>query len=941
MTSTDPVDREAELGEISRFLAKLREGPAAFVLSGDAGIGKTTVWSVGISRAAARSYTVMSCRPAEAEAKLSYSALTDLMEDVLVQAIPHVPSPQRRALEVALLRADDAGPPVDRRAVSAAFLSVVRYLSSMAPVVVAIDDVQWIDGSSRSVLGFAFRRLRDEPIGALLTLRTGTLAASTPLGLDVSFPAERRTELAVGPISLTGLHNVLERSGVALSLPATRRVWEATDGNPFFSLEMARGLDAADDAAAHESISIPENLGVIVKDRIAKVPVAERGALLAASALSMPTRALVESAILADGGDVEALDRAIDTGIIGVDGDRLRFAHPLLRAASYDTASPRRRRAMHARLAEVIHEPEERARHLALASTAPDVDVATQLDAAATVAHGRGAPDAAAELVRAAIHLTPRDRVRDRGLRSVRAGRLLLEAGDPIGCRRATLQALEWLPRGIDRANALLVFAYRRDEEGDVGAAADLFEQARLEADGDADLLCDVEQGLSMLTADQVRCVAHARHAVEFAEHGHDPVMRSEAMANLAFQESQLGQGIRLDIFDELGSGIQPGAEHVRVVRSSRWILGVLHLWSEQLPAARAILEQEHEAANERGDMGALPDLLPYLVQVELSAGDWPAAARWSEEFLEVGSWYGADTLARAHGSAALVAAHTGRREAVEAACAEASKLANAANVRTSLWRAGPLGLLELSAGHAELAADLLRPAADLVTLGIREPSCNPFLTDLIEALATVGRTDEADALLRPYVRRARRLDRPRALSAAGRCRGLIAAARGDLPAARRALQRSAGEHDRHGQPFEMARTLLVGGEIDRRAKRKADARASLEAAKAVFDRLGAAVWSDRTRTELERIGGRPAAPTKLTATERRVANLVAEGRTNKEVADAMFISVYTVEGNLTRIYRKLGIRSRTELAARVGRHPEPTEGGSGSVMEVDSRDST
>ena len=161
MTSTDPVDREVELEAVSGFLAKLREGPAAVVLSGDAGIGKTTVWSVGISRAAAQSYTVMSCRPAESEAKLSYAALTDLLEGVLEQAIPHVASPQRRALEVALLRTDDAGPPVDRRAVSAAFLSVVRHLSSTAPVVVAIDDVQWIDGSSRSVLEFAFRRLRD------------------------------------------------------------------------------------------------------------------------------------------------------------------------------------------------------------------------------------------------------------------------------------------------------------------------------------------------------------------------------------------------------------------------------------------------------------------------------------------------------------------------------------------------------------------------------------------------------------------------------------------------------------------------------------------------------------------------------------------------------------------------------------------------------------
>jgi hypothetical protein len=442
MAWADPVDRELELGAVSRFLAELPEGPAAVVLSGDAGIGKTTVWSVGTSQAGARSYTVLSCRPAESEARLSYAALADLMDDVIEEAIPHVPGPQGRALEVALLRTD-SGSPVDRRAVCVAFLSVVRHLSSLAPVVVAIDDVQWIDGSSRSVLEFAFRRLRDEPVGALLTLRTGTLAG-LPLGLDISLPMERRTEVAVRPLSLAGLHDVFERSGVSLSLSTTRRVWEATDGNPFFALEMSRGLDGAADAVAHGPIPLPENLGALVNDRIARVPAAERRALLAASALSLPTRAVLESAITAIGDETATLDRALDTGILGIEEDRLRFAHPLLRAASYDVASPRQRRAMHVTLAGVVHEPEEHARHLALASRGPDADVAAELDAAATVAHGRGAPDVAAEPMAAAIHLTPPDHGRDRGIRSLRAGRLLREAGDPVGCRHALLQAVEW-----------------------------------------------------------------------------------------------------------------------------------------------------------------------------------------------------------------------------------------------------------------------------------------------------------------------------------------------------------------------------------------------------------------------------------------------------------------------------------------------------------------
>jgi DNA-binding CsgD family transcriptional regulator len=190
-----------------------------------------------------------------------------------------------------------------------------------------------------------------------------------------------------------------------------------------------------------------------------------------------------------------------------------------------------------------------------------------------------------------------------------------------------------------------------------------------------------------------------------------------------------------------------------------------------------------------------------------------------------------------------------------------------------------------------------------------------------------LGRLDEAEALLDALAEKGRALDRPWALATSWRCRGLLSGARGDVANARLALEQALVEHRRVPQPFELARTLMVRGETERRAKQKRAARSFLDQALAIFDQLGAPLWSAKAAAALARVGLGATAPSELTPTEQRIAHLVGEGKTNREVADALFVSVKTVEANLTRIFRKLGIRSRAELIRAMVATPDPGGG--------------
>ena len=268
---------------------------------------------------------------------------------------------------------------------------------------VAIDDIQWLDGPSASTVEFAIRRLHNEPVVFLLALRSGEGAA--PLGLDRALPEGGLRRLPIGPLSLGALHRLLgERLDLVTSRPKLRRIRELSGGNPLFALELGRAVQRGA-IRLEPGEALPGTLAAAVRDRLMLLPQETRTALLAASALSQPTLALVRAAV---GGDPEPrLAPALEAHVIELEGDRIRFSHPLLASGVYSEADSAERRALHRRLAELLPDLEERARHLALGTEGPDEEVAAELEHAAERAHGRGAFASAAELAELARRLTP------------------------------------------------------------------------------------------------------------------------------------------------------------------------------------------------------------------------------------------------------------------------------------------------------------------------------------------------------------------------------------------------------------------------------------------------------------------------------------------------------------------------------------------------------
>jgi predicted ATPase len=269
MNMSDIVGRSAELDAIEDFLDRLKREAAAIVFEGQAGIGKTTVWRQVFERAAQRSLVVLSCRPVEAEAKLAFASLADLLEPVADAVLPQLPEPQRVALEVALMRASPHGPPPTARAVAAAVLSTLRLLALVSPVVVAVDDQQWLDRGSAEALAFAMRRIGDRRIGVVAAVRVQDQGIVDPLALESAF-AGRVERVHLGPLSLSALHHIIRSHlGHVFPRPTLRHIAETSGGNPFFALELARALiEAGAQARPGDPLPVPETLLSLVLQRI-------------------------------------------------------------------------------------------------------------------------------------------------------------------------------------------------------------------------------------------------------------------------------------------------------------------------------------------------------------------------------------------------------------------------------------------------------------------------------------------------------------------------------------------------------------------------------------------------------------------------------------------------------------------------------------------------
>ncbi|HUB09904.1 MAG TPA: LuxR C-terminal-related transcriptional regulator [Myxococcales bacterium] len=827
-------------------------------------------------------------------------------------------------MQVALLRVSSSGPTAGGRAVAAGFLSLVRSLASLQPVVVAVDDWQWLDLPSRRVMEFAARRLDADHVGLLASIRA---PAARPL-INGAIGEDRLRHLVVGPLSLAALARILSgRLGRPLPRPLLVRIAASTAGNPFYALEVGRMLDErGGETAASAALPVPEDMRKLSAARFRGLPPETRDALLLASVLSNPDSRSV---------DVVALAAAEEAGIVHVDAaGRVRFSHPLFASAAYSSVSEARRRTLHRRAAELVADREQRARHLALASGQADSETARQLDEAADLAAARGASDAAAQLSELAARLTPADDAAAVGERLLAAARFQFDAGDLTGSEERVQRILGGARTASLRAPALQLLAqlqgrrnnYTQASETALGALAIVGGDERLRAALELELVYSLA-GLGNLG----QAAEHARSVAELAERVGDDGALAAALGCLTMirfiiggglDEDQLARALRLRDPVELPLVIRP-----------RYFDGVLHLWLGDLDGSLERLGALYGEAVQGGQDAAVPMLLLYMVQARLGKGELGEAERLTEKAREAAALLDDPTaLAVALAASALVHAQRGDSSTrVEAL--EALGLFERLEWRAgAIWPMWALGLLELSEGDPAAVDAVLGPLTEQVlSMFPGDPSFLVFLPDQIEALVSLGELDRAERALEPFERSARRLERVWAMALADRCRGLLAASRGQPEAAVAAFERALAAHEPAGMPLERARTLLLAGQTYRRFKQRGRARERLEAALAEFERIGTPLWAKKARQELARIGRPAAKRDELTETERRLAELAASGLSNQEVAERAFVSLKTVEANLTRVYRKLGVRSRVGLVNAIhggdGPHAEPVAG--------------
>ncbi len=907
------VGRTSEIASIASFLDDASDGPISLVLEGEPGIGKSVLWARAVEDAKLRDYRVMSCRPTGPDAQLSFVALGDLFStdaDPLLEALP---DPQREAIEVALLRRRPSGGAPDPRAAAVATLGVIRAATAEGPTIIAIDDVPWLDPATARVLAFALRRLPTEPIGVLVC-RPAT-GEATPLGLGDTMDAERFRTLHVDPL---GAHEigviVRDRTGVALSKPDVQRLAELCGGNPFYALEIARARERGDEGVTGQRLPIPRSLQEdLVRARVDNVTSSTREVLLFAASISRPTVEVLRHAIPASTLDA-GLQEAIDAGLIEVLGLDVRFTHPLYRSAIYADASRRRRHEMHARLAEIAVDPEERARHLALAADGPDEEIAAEVEAASSAARGRGSPEVAADLVEHAIRLTPRDDSASMRRRLLLSAKDRMSAGDGDGARERAREALRLSEPGGDQAEPLRRIGAIEFARGALAEARATLAEALVRASDDDRACAEIHRELARVGIRSGEIGAAERHSEAALEHAGrvgDAELASAISTTAAEVDLLLARN------SPSTSRVLGGQDALDgpVSDSQELIIAFAETLSGGLDRSARRLERLRIRARERGDEPSRLLVTTRLAELAVRAGSWDRAATLSNEAHELALDLGRNDGLEL-GLMAYAAAGSGRIEDARGFAEQG--LRSAAGDRPAvIWNLAAIGFLELSLARSTEAFRVLGRAGGLLAeTGVADPCAFPILADEAEALIGVGELGTASRRIAALQEMGDRLDRDLIRGQASRCSGLASAAEGDIPASLRALELAVEIHARVGIATELGRSLFALGVSRRRDRQKRPARDVLEQALESFTAVDTPLWANRVRDEIARIGGRRASVGELTESEARVARLAAAGLTNREIARTLSIGVRTVEGHLSHVYTKLEIRSRTELAA-------------------------
>ncbi|MEU2391160.1 LuxR family transcriptional regulator [Streptomyces sp. NPDC007369] len=913
---TGRADTAVGHGELVKAVEHALTTHGRALITGPAGAGKTELADSVAAAAEARLETVLTLAPEAADRWIPEASAAALLASVPCAALERLSGPQRTA--IALLRRETDTPRAgrDHVALRLAVVEVLRALAERSPVLLVLDNAQWLDTESTDLLRFALRLTPPE----VRVLVAECVQGGTPVAEPLCGPGT--PAIRIPPLGADEVAELLVRRGLPARIAG--RVHQASGGNPRLALALGRSLAEAAgnrDGSAHHADTLPLSgqAREVARRLLAEAPAEARRTLLLAALAARPTTALLRRAGRpdADAELAEAERAALVT--VGEDGAVAFTAGALPMALAADAGWPERA-AGHAALAAAVDDPVQAVRHRALAVDTPDEWLAAEITRAAADCRRRGQRALAAELGLLAAERTPSDRPGEELARLVTAAEDAGWAGRADLARRATRAVLARDASPSDRVRARLAVI---DAAGQaLGTLDETFAHAMDEAEGDPALQAAVQLRIAwkhnLSDGDPVRSRDAAAEAGRLAALGGDTTAEAMALTVRARMGRILGDPDAEDILAEALA--LPAPEVPLGMRNAPRYLAVRHaLFDDRLDDARRRLLVLLPAVQRTGSAEDVFEVLRSLTETEQRSGRcrvaFAHARRALELTIEAGlspgpAWYVAAMAEALGGSFARAAGYA--RRGIQASEEERDQVF----LSRSLYA---LGLVELATGEAAKAVATLRRVAELeAAQQVVDPSILRWHGELAEALVAADAPDEAAELIDEVRAVAAALGRAPVLAALDRARGLVLSAHGDAGAAVDLLRETAARFDTLGLPVERGRTLLALARVERRRRRRAPARAALRTAAEVFAQAGARPWAELAGEGPEPVpaeAGPAVALAALTEAEARLALLVAEGASNQEAAAKLFVSVKTVEARLTRIYRKLEVRSRAQLA--------------------------
>ncbi len=906
------VGRDRELKIVDALVAGARLGTSGvLVLTGEAGIGKTALLTYAAQ--AADGVRVLRCAGSEAEQDVPFGGLAQLLQPT-AEDLDRIPAPQAQAMAVAL--ALRPGQAADRFAVGAATLSLLTRYSETRPVGLIVDDAHWLDRASSEAIAFAARRLLADAVFVLVAARSEVDCLLTSAGL----PQWRLTGLDLRATM------ELARMSRSTSRELAGRLHGATGGNPLAVLELARDPAQLASMPPGSPMPVPAALTRWFAARAEGMDGDTRTAMLL-TATAGDDLTVIARACRARGVPVTALVAAETAGLLRISVDRVEFAHPLIRSAVYAMAGPGERREMHATVAAALPESEvdRRAWHRCEAALGPADDVAAELDTVARRANVRGAYAVCATAYERSARLSSVDS--DRARRFLDAGAAAWRAGDADWATAGLAQALTLDRTPLARARA-------RALQGEIAARCGSLEEAKQVLWSAADEITPIDPGQAVtLLAEVINAcfyLADARAALAAGQQIEALLQANPAvpaavgtmaagMARVLAGQPGAGQ-IRAAV--QLLAADTPGT--IETSQAAWLLLGPM--WLRESDVGRQLVDAVVAERRASSALGPLPHLLFHLARDDATTDHWAAAAAGYTEAIGLARELGQSTeVATSLAGLTWLEARLGRSDDARRHAGEALELCAAQQIHFGrAWVEFGLGELALAAGDIEAAVSTLSGLAEwLDEIGVLDPDLSP-VPELTEALVRSGREEQARAGAGDFLERAESKGQPWALARAARVRGLLCPA-ADVDAH---FSTALADHARTLDGFEEARTRLTYGARLRRGRRRVESRVQLRRALEIFERLGARLWADEAARELSATGspvGRRGANhlDQLTPRELQITLLLAEGRTTREAAAALFLSPKTVEYHLRHVYAKLDIGSRAELTARIGhRHP-------------------